>query len=85
MDEEIRLSYQDQLVAVIMRVLVANPVLHYYQGYHDICVTFLLVVGDDITFAVMDKLSNRHFRLVHLALVPGEGTPILGHGREVLQ
>uniref|UniRef100_A0A4W5MWS7 Zgc:63863 n=1 Tax=Hucho hucho TaxID=62062 RepID=A0A4W5MWS7_9TELE len=27
-------------------VLQKNPALHYYQGYHDILVTFLLVVGE---------------------------------------
>lgn len=43
-----------------MRVLVANPELHYYQGYHDICVTVLLVVdGDeDLAFQILDKVTN---------------------------
>lgn len=31
MDEDIRLSMQDQLVDVIMWVLVTHPELHYYQ------------------------------------------------------
>ena len=31
MEEETRMALQDQLVDVIMRVLVANPELHYYQ------------------------------------------------------
>ena len=31
MDEDVRLSLQDQLVDVIMRVLCARPQLHYYQ------------------------------------------------------
>ena len=31
MKEEVRMSYQDQLVDVIMRVLVANEELYYYQ------------------------------------------------------
>lgn len=36
--------------------------LHYYQGYHDICVTFLLVLGEDLAFAVLDVLSLQHLR-----------------------
>lgn len=62
METEVRLGLQDQLTDVIMWVLVSHPELHYYQGYHDICVTFLLVVGEDLTFALMDKLSVNHFR-----------------------
>ncbi|XP_053391429.1 TBC1 domain family member 20-like [Mercenaria mercenaria] len=62
MDENIRLGLQDQLVDLIMRVLVRHEELHYYQGYHDICVTFLLVVGEDVAFALVDKLSMNHLR-----------------------
>ncbi|CAH1270126.1 TBCK [Branchiostoma lanceolatum] len=62
MKEEQRLRLQDQLVDIILRVLVRHPELHYYQGYHDICVTFLLVVGEDLAFAIMDKLSEYHLR-----------------------
>lgn len=35
-----------------------------FQGYHDICVTFLLVVGEDLAFALVDKLSLNHLRYV---------------------
>lgn len=62
MDVDVRLGLQDQLVDLIMRVLVNHDELHYYQGYHDICVTFLLVVGEDLAFALVDKLSLNHLR-----------------------
>lgn len=62
MEDEVRLSYQDQLIECIMRVLVKMPELHYYQGYHDIVVTILLVLGDELTVAVMEKLSSNHLR-----------------------
>lgn len=62
MEDEERLSLQDILVRVIMRVLVNHPELHYYQGYHDICVTFLLVAGEEITVALVDRLSIKHLR-----------------------
>ncbi|CAC5371744.1 TBC1D20 [Mytilus coruscus] len=32
------------------------------KGYHDICVTILLVVGEDVGFALMDILSLNHLR-----------------------
>ncbi|XP_002736159.2 TBC1 domain family member 20-like [Saccoglossus kowalevskii] len=53
---------QEQLINVIVRVLLRNKQLHYYQGYHDICVTFLLVVGQDLAFALIEKLSTHHLR-----------------------
>ncbi|CAG2208229.1 GYP8 [Mytilus edulis] len=62
MDDDVRLALQDQLIDLIMRVLVNHEELHYYQGYHDICVTILLVVGDDVGFALMDILSLNHLR-----------------------
>lgn len=62
MEDDERFALQDQLVDLIMRVLVNRPELHYYQGYHDICVTFLLVVGEDLAFALVDTLSLNHLR-----------------------
>ncbi|XP_016107602.1 TBC1 domain family member 20-like isoform X1 [Sinocyclocheilus grahami] len=53
---------QEQLIDIILDVLRRNPQLHYYQGYHDIVVTFLLVVGERMTIGIMEKLSNHHLR-----------------------
>ncbi|KAK7139561.1 hypothetical protein R3I93_016634 [Phoxinus phoxinus] len=53
---------QEQLIDIILDVLQRNPQLHYYQGYHDLVVTFLLVVGERMTIAIMEKLSNHHLR-----------------------
>jgi len=36
------------------------------QGFHDIVVTFLLVVGEDLTFAIMNKLCQNHLRYAKL-------------------
>ena len=47
-DEADRPQLQDQLTRLIVRVLVARPGLHYYQGYHDVAITFLLVVGETV-------------------------------------
>lgn len=56
-----RIALQDQLTVLILRVISKYPKLRYYQGYHDVAITFLLVVGEDIGFAVMERLSTSHF------------------------
>lgn len=33
-----------------------------FQGYHDVAVTFLLVVGEAVAFRIMEKLSTHHLR-----------------------
>ncbi|GBL96598.1 TBC1 domain family member 20 [Araneus ventricosus] len=58
-----RLTMLDQLVFLIMRVLCRHPDMHYYQGYHDICVTFLLVLGEETAFHVVEKLSRTHLNV----------------------
>lgn len=57
---EQRIALQDQLTILILRVIFKYPHLKYYQGYHDVAVTFLLVVGDEIAFHVMEILSTNH-------------------------
>ena len=69
MEDDVRMSLQDQLVDCIMCVLCANPHLHYYQGFHDIVVTFLLVVGDDVTVTLLDVLSNKHLRYINIDVI----------------
>ncbi|XP_026155651.1 TBC1 domain family member 20 isoform X1 [Mastacembelus armatus] len=53
---------QEQLIDIILEVLKHNPQLHYYQGYHDVAVTLLLVVGERMAIAMLDTLSNYHLR-----------------------
>lgn len=59
---EDRQDTQDQLERVILRLLAENPQLHYYQGLHDVVLTFLLVVGEDISYAIMSVLVRCHIR-----------------------
>ncbi|XP_017106060.1 TBC1 domain family member 20 isoform X2 [Drosophila bipectinata] len=58
---EQRIALQDQLTVLILRVIKKYPNLRYYQGYHDVAVTFLLVAGEEVAYAIMDKLSTTHF------------------------
>ncbi|KAK3726757.1 hypothetical protein QZH41_010410 [Actinostola sp. cb2023] len=53
---------QSQLTNIIMRVLCKNSQLHYYQGYHDIAVTLLLVAGEDLATALLEKISLHQLR-----------------------
>lgn len=57
---EQRIALQDQLTVLILRVIMKHPHLKYYQGYHDVAITFLLVVGEDVAFHVMEILSTNH-------------------------
>ncbi|XP_034066404.1 TBC1 domain family member 20 isoform X2 [Gymnodraco acuticeps] len=57
-----RAVLQEQMIDIILEVLKHTPQLHYYQGYHDVAVTLLLVVGERMTIAMLDTLSNHHLR-----------------------
>ncbi|KAB0798284.1 hypothetical protein PPYR_09277 [Photinus pyralis] len=57
-----RLALQDQLTVLILRVIMKYPHLRYYQGYHDVAITFLLVVGETVAFRIMERLSTDHLR-----------------------
>lgn len=62
MPDEQREGLQEELIDIILRVLKRNLQLHYYQGYHDIVVTFLLVVKERHATALVEKLSTHHLR-----------------------
>lgn len=62
MPKEQREGLQEELIDIILLVLERNPQLHYYQGYHDIVVTFLLVVGESLATSLVEKLSTHHLR-----------------------
>ncbi|EDW86067.1 uncharacterized protein Dwil_GK23394 [Drosophila willistoni] len=58
---EQRIALQDQLTVLILRVMKKYSNLRYYQGYHDVAVTFLLVSGEEVAYAIMKQLSTTHF------------------------
>ncbi|XP_078541549.1 TBC1 domain family member 20-like isoform X2 [Lissotriton helveticus] len=57
-----RLVLQEQLIDTMLYVLKVHPELHYYQGFHDIAVTLLLVVGERMAIALLEQLSTHHLR-----------------------
>lgn len=57
-----RVILMDQLIVLIIRVLMRHPHLYYYQGYHDVAITFLLVTGEDMGFRLVERLSITHLK-----------------------
>lgn len=47
---------------IILQLLIHHPDIHYYQGLHDIVLTFVLTVGDTLGYAIMDVLVEHHLR-----------------------
>ncbi|CAI4232818.1 unnamed protein product [Auanema sp. JU1783] len=43
--EKHRLTLQEELIPLIVRVLKTNRRYRYYQGFHDVCLTLILVCG----------------------------------------
>eukprot|EP00088_Acartia_fossae_P012925 TRINITY_DN16690_c0_g1_i1.p1 TRINITY_DN16690_c0_g1~~TRINITY_DN16690_c0_g1_i1.p1 ORF type:complete len:438 (+),score=101.54 TRINITY_DN16690_c0_g1_i1:49-1362(+) len=60
--EEERPLLQEQLTRLIIRVIITHPHLHYYQGYHDVAITFLLVVGEHLGYHIVERLSVSHLK-----------------------
>ncbi|KAK6032669.1 hypothetical protein OSTOST_01146 [Ostertagia ostertagi] len=62
--DEKRSTLQDQLIPLIVRVLRANPRFRYYQdialfkGFHDVCLTVILVCGKETAFEVCKNLAT---------------------------
>ena len=57
-----RIAYQDKLTEIIIRILDHNPDMYYYQGYHDVCLTFLLVMNEQQAFHLINTISRSHLR-----------------------
>ncbi|KAA3678075.1 integrin alpha FG-GAP repeat containing protein 1 [Paragonimus westermani] len=58
---------KDEIRAVMMRLTVSllldNPHLHYYQGFHDICYIFLSVLGENEARSVLNRILPQRFSL----------------------
>ncbi|UMM16764.1 hypothetical protein L5515_013637 [Caenorhabditis briggsae] len=49
---------QTELIPLIVRVLSVNPRFNYYQGFHDICLTVLLVCGEKDALPICSNLAK---------------------------
>nr|CAD2190624.1 unnamed protein product [Meloidogyne enterolobii]CAD2191525.1 unnamed protein product [Meloidogyne enterolobii] len=50
---------QQQLTPLIVRILYQNEDFHYYQGFHDVCLTFLLILDADEAFKAVQSICQR--------------------------
>ncbi|CAM4937905.1 unnamed protein product [Rotaria socialis] len=57
-----RIELQEKLIVVVIKMLIKHDYLNYYQGYHDICLTFLLVLGADLCLPFIDTVTKSHFK-----------------------
>ncbi|KAL3995277.1 Rab-GTPase-TBC domain family protein [Acanthocheilonema viteae] len=53
-----RCALQDDLTPLIVKILWSCPQFHYYQGFHDVCLTLLLVLGNKKAEYVGTLLAN---------------------------
>ncbi|KAL3108528.1 hypothetical protein niasHT_015450 [Heterodera trifolii] len=58
-DEDERECLQNELTPLIVRILCENEDFRYYQGFHDVCLTFLLVLGADSALQVTRDICAR--------------------------
>uniref|UniRef100_A0A1I8ERS7 Rab-GAP TBC domain-containing protein n=1 Tax=Wuchereria bancrofti TaxID=6293 RepID=A0A1I8ERS7_WUCBA len=53
-----RCTLQEDLTPLIVKILWSCPRFHYYQGFHDVCLTLLLVLGNEKAEHVGTLLAN---------------------------
>lgn len=50
-----------KLAELIVRLLIKNPDLHYYQGFHDVCLTYMTLYGYEEAHKKLTQLVVTHF------------------------
>uniref|UniRef100_A0A1I8BGY5 Rab-GAP TBC domain-containing protein n=1 Tax=Meloidogyne hapla TaxID=6305 RepID=A0A1I8BGY5_MELHA len=50
---------QEQLTPLIVQILYQNENFRYYQGFHDVCLTFLLILGADEAYKAVQSVCQR--------------------------
>ncbi|CAG9318721.1 TBC1D20 [Blepharisma stoltei] len=61
-NEEIRKNLRIELSNIVNGVIKHNPDLHYFQGFHSICSTFLLIGGEDLGFKMSSQCALLHIK-----------------------
>jgi hypothetical protein len=69
--DEKREARKRELSHVIVTVLRGHPMLHYFQGYHDIVQVFLLVLGSNTAINAVSRLSMLRIRDFMLPTMTG--------------
>uniref|UniRef100_A0AC35TYD0 Tubby-like protein n=1 Tax=Rhabditophanes sp. KR3021 TaxID=114890 RepID=A0AC35TYD0_9BILA len=58
-EESKRANLIEEMTPFIVRVLSLNDKFNYYQGFHDVCLTIVLVVGIEVAFNVCACITKR--------------------------
>lgn len=80
-DVQSQRELKKNLAKLIVRLLIKKKELHYYQGFHDVCLTYMILLGDDKKAEQkLDEMIDSHFNIYmqptmnetqeYLALVP---------------
>ncbi|KAM7196410.1 GTPase-activating protein gyp10 [Naviculisporaceae sp. PSN 640] len=69
-----RNQQKTELSDLILEVLRRHPYLHYFQGYHDICQVFLLVLPQKALYPAVSRLSALRIRDFHLPTISASTT-----------
>lgn len=57
-----QLQLKQKLAKLIVKLLIKKPDLHYYQGFHDVCLTYMTLLGEDEAYTKLDSLVDSHFK-----------------------
>lgn len=60
-----------KLAKLIVKLLIEKPYIHYYQGFHDVCLTYMTLYGDKLAYERLDRLIDSHFlQFMHPTMLP---------------
>jgi hypothetical protein len=59
---EERTTQREILSTIINAIVCEHPSLNYYQGYHDVVTVFLMVLGEQRAYQLVEKASLHFFR-----------------------
>lgn len=52
-----------KLTNLIVRILIRKPDLHYYQGFHDVCLSYMILYGCEGALEKLDQVVDSHFKI----------------------
>lgn len=55
------MKLKEKLAELIVKLLIRKPHLHYYQGFHDVCLTYMTLEGEKESFDKLCGLIDTHF------------------------
>lgn len=61
-DLQYQRKLKKKLAKLIVRLLIKKGDLHYYQGFHDVCLTYMTLYGETEALEKLDQIIDTHFR-----------------------